>query len=431
MQQFKKYDKYKDSGFIWADSIPFDWRMAKFGDFADIAEGQVSPLVEPYLSMVLIAPNHIEKETGKIIELETSFDQGAVSGKYFCKKSSVIYSKIRPSLKKACIVNIDTLCSADMYPIKVKCHNSFNSYFLYLLISDGYSDYMINRSNRVAMPKVNREDFSECLFILPPLPTQIKIAEFLDTRAATIDAEIELLTTKAAKYKQLKQSLINQVVTKGLNPEVEMKDTGIDWIGSIPKNWEVRRLKEVLTLISSGIPYFEGKKDYLSTKSIGQNQIVKIDEEITFTDRPSRANMQPLINSSWFAKMANTNKNYLFTGKAEVKKCILSTGFCGILPNKEHPQFINYYLMSDYFIFQKEMYSYGTTQISINESNIELIHFVRPPKAEQVQITEYLDTKTGEIDRIITAINDKISKLKQYRKVLINDVVTGRINVEN
>ena len=86
--------------------------------------------------------------------------------------------------------------------------------------------------------------------------------------------------------------------------------------------------------------------------------------------------------------------------------------------------------MSDYFVFQKEMYSYGTTQISINESNIELIHFVRPSTIEQIQITEYLDIKTGEIDRIIIAINDKISKLKQYRKVLINDVVTGKINVE-
>src|SRR5690554_2988110 len=109
----------KDSGVEWLGEVPAHWEVKKFSHCASIRNGQVDPTKEPYCNFTLVAPNHIESGTGRLIKCETAAEQETDSGKYLCKKGEVIYSKIRPALAKACIApSDDTICSADMYPIK-------------------------------------------------------------------------------------------------------------------------------------------------------------------------------------------------------------------------------------------------------------------------------------------------------------------------
>jgi type I restriction enzyme S subunit len=108
----------KDSGIEWLGEVPAHWEVLKFQRCVFVAEGQVDPKEPRYSQMPLIAPNHIESGNGRLIVLETAEEQGAESGKYLCQAGDVVYSKIRPALRKVCIAPKDCLCSADMYPLK-------------------------------------------------------------------------------------------------------------------------------------------------------------------------------------------------------------------------------------------------------------------------------------------------------------------------
>ena len=147
----------KDSGVEWLGEVPAHWAVKKFSHCTIIKSGQVDPTKLPYSEFTLIAPNHIESGTGKIIDLETAEAQGADSGKYLCRKGEVIYSKIRPNLAKVCLSPSDkTICSADMYPISGI--NGLSNKFLYWsLLSNWFTSFVILESDRVAMPKINRE----------------------------------------------------------------------------------------------------------------------------------------------------------------------------------------------------------------------------------------------------------------------------------
>jgi type I restriction enzyme, S subunit len=114
----ESHTRFKDSGIEWLGLIPEGWEIVKFSREVKIAEGQVDPEREPYSSMILIGPEHVEAGTGRLVSEATAEDQAAISGKYFCCKGDVIYSKIRPALRKVVKAKYDCLCSADMYPLR-------------------------------------------------------------------------------------------------------------------------------------------------------------------------------------------------------------------------------------------------------------------------------------------------------------------------
>ena len=135
--------KTKDSGVEWIGEVPEHWVSIKFNHVARVTEGLVDPKESPYRDMVLIAPNHIESGTGKILGLETAIMQNAESGKYTCKKGAVIYSKIRPALAKVTIAPCDCLCSADMYPMDCT-DRTYPEWLFYLMLSPPFTSWAIS-----------------------------------------------------------------------------------------------------------------------------------------------------------------------------------------------------------------------------------------------------------------------------------------------
>jgi len=165
----------------------------------------------------------------------------------------------------------------------------------------------------------------------------------------------------------------------------------------LPEGWKEVELgnQEYFTILSSGINEFEGEKDYLSTESIQGTKIEKIECVITYADRPSRANMQPVLNSVWFAKMQATLKVYSFDeeNKKEIKKYILSTGFAGIKVNEKlvSPKYLRLMLISNDFNELKDKLSTGSTQRGINNHAIETISLIIPPLPIQQKIVSCLE----------------------------------------
>jgi type I restriction enzyme S subunit len=203
----------KDSGIEWLGQVPAHWEIKKFNHCASIRNGQVDPRIEPYRSMVLYAPNHIEKETGRVLYRETAIEQGADSGKYLCVRGEVIYSKIRPALAKAAICIEDrALCSADMYPIKAENGLSDN-FLLWFLLTPDFTAAAVLDSERVAMPKINREKLGDYQIPVPPLEEQAHIIAQIERIAAASDELVERAEAVTTLLQERRTALISAAVT--------------------------------------------------------------------------------------------------------------------------------------------------------------------------------------------------------------------------
>ena len=188
--------------------IPREWEVTKLVDHFSFPNGQVDPTREPYKNWPLIAPDHIESETGRLLKLETAEEQGAISGKYTFEPGDVVYSKIRPYLKKATLADRVGLCSADMYPLHP--YEELNSRFLLaVVLGEDFSRFAIAVSMRSGFPKINRDEMGEYVTALPSTAEQRRIAEVLDAHDARIRAEEATLD----KLRQVKRGMMDDLLT--------------------------------------------------------------------------------------------------------------------------------------------------------------------------------------------------------------------------
>lgn len=204
--------KLKPSGIPWLGDVPVHWELKPFRHVVSITSGQVDPRAEEFKQAILIAPNHIESGTGRLVGRETAIDQGAISGKYLVRKGEVIYSKIRPELRKACIAPEDCLCSADMYPMRTG-RELLPEFLLYFLLGEAFSRLVVLESMRVAMPKVNREMLAPCAIPVPPLTEQTEITRVLRKTLSAIDSATQEIQTSITLLREKRSSLISAAVT--------------------------------------------------------------------------------------------------------------------------------------------------------------------------------------------------------------------------
>lgn len=207
----------KPSGIEWLGDVPAHWEVKRFKYVARVTSGLVDPRTPEHRDKVLIAPNHIRSGSGLVTHEETAEEQGADSGKYEVRAGQLVYSKIRPKLRKAAIARADCLCSADMYPLTVREDLIKPEFLLLLMLSDPFTRFAVDCSLRVAMPKVNREALAEGAIWYPSLAEQNRIlasirseSEPIEHTAAAAQREIDLL-------REYRTRLIADVVTGKLD----------------------------------------------------------------------------------------------------------------------------------------------------------------------------------------------------------------------
>lgn len=273
---------------------------------------------------------------------------------------------------------------------------------------------------------------------LPPLPEQQKIGSFLDHRTQKIDELIEKTEKKIELLKENRTCLINHCVTKGLDPNVEMKESGVEWIGEIPSHWEVRRVATFGTFSKGrGI-----NKDEIKTSGI---PCIRYGEIYTEYDRIVFDTVSFIDEKSSQRSELVKKGDVLFTGSGEtideIGKTVVYYGdddiFIGgdviILKLKDNlnPLFISYMMNSKYVNHQKSSMGRGEIIVHIYSKQLKEIKTTIPPFPDQHQIAEYLDTKTQEIDSTTEKETQRIELLKEYRQSLISEVVTGKIDVRD
>lgn len=202
----------KPSGIDWLEDVPEHWETRKFSRVVRVAEGQVDPQEVGFADMMLIAPNHVESGTGKLLELETAAEQAAESGKYLCRSGDVVYSKIRPALAKVVIAPCDCLCSADMYPL-CGIDEMQNRYLKWVLLSKNFTAWSVLKADRVAMPKINRETLADLHLPLPPVREQERISTYIESVVAQQDDLMEKAALHVKLLEEHRSALISAAVT--------------------------------------------------------------------------------------------------------------------------------------------------------------------------------------------------------------------------
>lgn len=204
--------RLKPSGVEWLGDVPEHWKVGRFSREVDIAEGQVNPEIEPYASMPLIAPNHIESGTGRLTQIETAVGQAAISGKYLCGQGEVIYTKIRPALAKVVLAPMECLCSADMYPMRSR-GTITNDFLFFVMLSEGFTAWSVLEADRVAMPKINRETLSTLRLPIPPISEQHAMVSFLSRETARLDNLKRRVDLASERLHEYRAALITAAVT--------------------------------------------------------------------------------------------------------------------------------------------------------------------------------------------------------------------------
>lgn len=415
--------------------LPDDWERRKFSYDVGITGGQVDPTEESYSSMLLVAPNHIESETGRLLEQKTAEEQGAKSGKYLCNRGEVIYSKIRPELAKVTIAPEDCLCSADMYPLD-GTPRFRNEYLYWVLLTCQFTENITLESQRVAMPKVNRETLARVQLPAPPIDQQDRIIDFLSNKTSQIDSVIEKKRELVNRLNEKRRLTIKNGVTNGLNSDVDMADSGVGWIGDIPEHWDTVRTRFVARLESGHTPS-KSNDEYWENTNI------------------------PWVTTSDIKPFRNGRKIYLHETEHEISELGLensgarllpegtvflsrtaSVGFSGIMGQEmaTSQDFANWVcgdeIIPEYLLYvfrsmdqEFDRLTQGSTHQTIYMPDIRSFKTPLPPLEEQREIVEYIETETERLWDLIDKIEETISLLEEKRQATINAAVTGQIDV--
>lgn len=293
-------------------------------------------------------------------------------------------------------------------------------YVSYYTKSQSYENWKNATYIQATIQNISAERYYQLPISTPPLEEQGRIVSYLNDKTGKIDARVSLLSKKRDAYQRLKKALISRVVTKGLNPNVKFKPSGVDWIGEIPEGWEVKRMKDVVELISE-------KTNDSSMPYIGLENI----ESWTARYIPSDSTTEGTNNifhsgDVLFGKL----RPYLAKGYLSQNDGICSTEFFVLRPYRNvHNKYVLYFILSHQVIDYLKNQVAGVKMPRTNWDSFSNLTIPLSNSAEQQSIASYLDEKCSEIDANIANLEKQIEKYKELKRALVSEVVTGKRRV--
>ena len=445
-----RYQAYKDSEVEWLGDVPEHWNC-------ELIKRSLQVLTDYTAngSFASLAENVTYQESGyaRLVRLTDLRHDLTNDGLYVDKNAYNFLSKTKINGGEILIANVGAYTGlvklvpkinfkATLGPnmfLAVFNNKLFKRFITYHLGSIGCFEQFRVQMTATAQPKLNKDNFRSISIVIPPLSEQKANAHYLDTKTAQIDRKIDLLTQKATQYGNLKQSLINEAVTRGLDRSVVMKDSRIEWLGEVPKHWEIKHFKQFSTMKGrigwQGLKHSEfiDEGPFLITGmnfkggKINWNEVYHITNE-RYEQAPE---IQLKTNDILMTKDGTIGKLLYVDNIPAPHTASLNSHLLVFRPIQKsyHPRYLYYQLDSSAFQDYVEVAKAGTTFFGISQAAVGRYIGILPPLSEQKAIADYLDTKTTQIDQIIRTINTQIEKLKELRKPLINDVVTGKIKV--
>lgn len=440
----KKYDSYKDSGIEWIGQIPSHWDKVLFkrvfekikdgthGSFSRVEEGR------PFLSAKNVYDFGLVISENESLISEEDFNEITKNG--FPSLNDLLITCVG-TIGRTCVYKYNEPYAFQRSVSFLRLNQKGNPNFYKCFVqSDLYQNQLINLAKTSAQSGVYMNDLANSIILLPPLNEQTAIANYLDQKTTQIDH----LITKKEQFIQLLEeervAVINQAVTKGLDPNVAMKDSGIDWLGKIPKHWDVKIIKHT-TYVKGRIgwkglrsdEFLEFSDSYVVTGTDFHNGTIKW--ETCYQVPIDRYEDDPFIKLQ--------NDDLLITkdgtiGKIAIVKDMpkIATLNSGVfltrpLENEYYQEFMYWILYSEVFKSFYDFNKSGSTIQHLYQNVFNEFKYPLPPTKEQIEIVNHVNKKTDELDLVISKTKQEIELLKEYKTALISEVVTGKVDVRN
>lgn len=437
----RKYSSYKDSGLTWLGDIPENWRICRNKQiFHEVSDSNSTG------EETLLTVSHITGVTPRSEKNVNMFFAESMTGYKRAFEGDLIINTMWAWMGALGVTTGFGICSPSY---NVYRHNRgidySPKYFDHLFRTPNFIMEMTRFSKGIVESRLRLypKDFFRIQTCLPTLSEQTAIANYLDTKTQAIDKKVNLLKKKIGYYQELRRSLINETVTNGLDKNVKLKNSGIAWIGKIPEHWETKRLKEIGRIETSSV-----------NKKIEENEeLVRL---VNYVDVYNNPNKEILNSQNYMTVSANKLQviakklkkgDALFTPSSETLEDIGVSAI--VMENLENTlysyhlirlrftkkidlNFKKYMLNNDFVQYYFSHSATGTTRKILGLSTINNLPVLIPPTLkEQKEIADFLVFKSRKIDQIVLNIQTQIKTLKELRKTLINDAVTGKIKVIN
>jgi type I restriction enzyme S subunit len=431
-----KYETYKDSGIEWIGDIPEHWEVKRLKYIGESIIG------------ITYSPKDLVQENGTLVLRSSNIQNGKLSLKDTVHINKEIPDKLttrigdilicsrngsRRLIGKNITINEKTegeTFGAFMTVFRTEQYEFISKYFNSQVFSGQSGLFLTSTINQLTVNTLNN-----FFTALPPKKEQIKIANYLNKKSKKIDKLISQKKKLIELYELEKESIINQAVTKGINPEINLKDSGVANLGGIPEHWDITRM--------ANIGKFSKGKGVSKSQITSQGLPVILYGDIyTKYDHVTNDLERKTSKDTSENSIQIFNNDLLFTASGETKedigKCVLFNrnyeAFAGgdviiFRQNKNNSSFLTYTFNSFFFKKQKAKLSKGEIVVHIYQSQLRDIYFPLPPNDEQVEIANYLEKELIKIKAKEKKIKKLIKLLKEYKISLISDVVTGKIKV--
>ena len=435
MKNIMKYEKYKNSGIDWIGEIPEHWEVRK----SKYTYKEIKEFSKEGKELLLSVSEYygVAPRKNKIKENFNLTNAESLAGHKICKKNDLVMNIMLAWKRGLGVSKWDGIVSPAYSVFRGRSNKIAPFFSHYLLRTDIYTSEFKRNSTGIIDSRLRLypDSFDQISILLPPLSEQRQIADFLDKKTALIDSFISKKKRLIKLFNKQKKGIITKAVTKGINPNAKMKNSGVEWIGEIPEHWEVRKLKYLLSdklkyganesaeLDDINLPRYIRITDFSNNGKLRNDTFKSLNLEIAKNYFLEKGDIL-------FARSgATVGKTFKFDGNSK------TACFAGYLikatPKKQ-------LILSDFIYNYTKSFLYDTWKVSIfSQSTIQNISAEKyaflsiafPSLSEQTKIVEYIETKLLKIDNVISKTEKEIELMKKYRKALISEVVTGKIKV--
>lgn len=402
----------KYSGVKWIGDFPENWQTKKLKYVADTVS-------ETGLNGVKIGLENIESKTGKFVHTDTDYNGVG----QIVHKDDIVYGKLRPYLCKAWKAEFECNAVGDFYVFRCN-HLSDSAFIQKVLVSDKFNEVCTAATYGTKMPRVSLDYINSVLLPIPPLPEQQVIADFLDAKCAEIDGVLADLDAEVKTLADYKKSIIAETVTRGLNPNIPMKKSGIPWAESIPEHWKIKKGKYTLQLLQRPVKDDDG---VITCFRDGEVTLRSNRREDGFTMSAKEYGYQGIEPGDLVVHGMDGFAGAIGISDSRGK----GTPVLNVLDSDYNKKYLMYYLRNLAYgdVFLALSTGIRVRSCDLGWKKLGEIRIVLPPLEEQEAIANYLDEKCSALDQYILDKKKLIETLKSYKSSLIYEYVTGKKQV--
>lgn len=421
--KYKTYPKYKSSGVDWLGNIPDGWQSNRLRSWFVARNTKVSDKIFQPLSVT---------KKGVKLQLDSSAKSKDGDNRKLVKEGDFVINSRSDRKGSSGISPYDgsvSLIYSVLKPLEIN-----TTYSNYLLRNYSFIEefYRVGKGIVADLWTTRYEEMKNIKIAVPPLHEQEVIANFLDDKTEKIDRAIKQKEQLIELLKERKQIIIQDAVTKGLDPSVKMKDSGVEWIGDIPAHWEVKRLKYVGKVVLGKMlcPTNKGNyylKPYLKSKNIQWMKLELSEVDEMWFSKKELSQYKLRTNDLILTEGGEIGKICIWND--ELEECYIQNSAHKITIDNYNPY---YYLYKLYLCGKMGVLDSIVNRVSIGHLTREKLVNVLlavPPIYEQEEIVKHIEGQSSKIDKAIKLQQTQIDKLKEYKSILIDNAVTGKIKV--